>query len=338
MEISNKYELSCPILSVTIATFNVESYISECLESILNQTFKDFELICVDDGSVDNTVQIIRKYAKKDKRIRLINNPKNQGLAVIRNQSLKEAKGKYVFFLDGDDLYDSTYFEKSVNLAENEQSDIIISDYLPFYNKNEIVKQQGTVSALHNIDVNNKVLLLQRPAFACVKLIKTKVAKDLGIVFPPGFTRQDIPVHWHLITSIDKISLLPEKLTFYRQQPEATTAKKDKKLFHLAYVMDIVKQYLSDNKIYDKYKNEFLRQQLNLLFGMYDSVKEEYKSEALSIIKERLTDDHYSFIKQNNAIRKQAKYFYLSLTGNPLFKIKYQVWLTVRAIYRKIKS
>lgn len=327
-----------PLVSITMSTYNVEKFIDESLDSIVNQSLKDVEIICIDDGSTDRTLDIINEYASRDSRIKVISKKKNEGLAVARNEALALASGKYIAFLDGDDLYHKDLFQKAYACAETNNSDVVLWDYVTFWNTDEIASKKEIKSDLLAISITDKISLLRRPAFTWVKLLKTEVAKSLNIHFPVGLTRQDIPVHWHLITQLDKISFLPERLSYYRQQPEATTAKKDKKLFHLADVMDIVKQYLSENKIYDKYKNEFLRQQLNLLFGMYDSVKEEYKKEALSIIKERLTDDHYSFIKQNNAIRKQAKYFYLSLTGNPLFKIKYQVWLTLRVIYRKIKS
>jgi len=327
-----------PIISITIATYNVEKFIDESLDSIVNQSLKDVEIICIDDGSTDRTLDIINEYASRDSRIKVISKKKNEGLAVARNEALAIASGKYIAFLDGDDLYDKDLFQKAYACAETNHSDIVLWDYVTFWNTDEIDSKKEIKSDLLAISITDKIYLLRRPAFTWVKLLKTEVAKSLNIHFPVGLTRQDIPVHWHLITQLDKISFLPERLSYYRQQPEATTAKKDKKLFHLAYVMDIVKNYLEEHKIYEAYKNEFLRQQLNLLFGMYDSVKEEYKKEALSILKERITDDHYSFIKQNNTIRRQAKYFYLSLTGNPLFKIKYQVWLTFRSIYRKIKS
>ena len=151
-------------------------------------------------------------------------------------------------------------------------------------------------------------------------------------------TRQDIPVHWKLMTSIDAISILPEKLAFYRQQPNATTSQKDKRVLDLAYVMDISKKYLVENNLYSKYKNEYLRQRLNLLFGMYDSIKNQQKSKALALIKERLNKDELLFIKESTQIRVQAVWFYKSLDGDLLSKIKYSIWFTSRSIYRKIKS
>jgi len=325
-------------LSVTIATYNVQDFIRESLDSIINQSFQDFEIICIDDGSKDKTVEILNEYALKDNRIKIITKKKNQGLAVARNESLALANGKYIVFFDGDDIYDTSLFEKAINVLEKEKSDVVIWDYLSFYNSTEIKQKQNEFSLLNTITKENKIALLQRPAFTWVKMIKVSKAKELGIYFPPGYTRQDIPVHWHLITQVDNISLLPEKLSFYRQQPNATTAKKDEKLFHLAYVFDIVKNYLKGNNLYEKYKNEFLRQQLNLLFGMFDNVQDTLKPEAKGIITKRLSDEHYKYIDAGNSIRRQAKYFYLSLKGDFLAKIKFTIWLNARFLFRKIKS
>ncbi len=325
-------------LSVTIATYNVEDFIKESIESVLNQTFTDFEVICIDDGSKDNTVAILNEYASLDKRIKVIAKNENQGLAVARNESLALAKGKYVVFFDGDDIYDKTLFEKAISILEKENNDMVIWDYVSFFETNEIDSLKKQKSPLETLEVTNKIALLQRPSFTWVKMIKTETAKKLGIYFPPGYTRQDIPVHWHLITKLETISLLPEKLSFYRQQPNATTAKKNEKLFHLAYVLDIVKEYLKENQEYETYKAEFLRQQLNLLFGMYDNIKEDLKPQAKQLIADRLFAEHYEYIHSGKPLRKQAKYFYLSLKGNLWAKIKLSIWYTSRFIFRKIKS
>ena len=144
-------------------------------------------------------------------------------------------------------------------------------------------------------------------------------------------------MHWNLVTQIDKVSILPERLSFYRQQPNATTAKKDKKLFHLVYVLDIVKVFLVDKNLLEEYKNEFYTQQLNFFFGMYDTIKKEYKEEALYLIKNRLEKKHYEFLKRTNFVRPQTKYFLKSLEGNLWNKIKLDVWKLARTIYRKVK-
>ena len=105
-------------ISVIIPIYNGEEYLEQCIQSVFNQTLKEIELICVDDGSVDNSVQIIQKYAEKDKRISLFQQ-KNQGPGPARNFALKHAKGKFVAFLDADDYYlDADALEKMVRTCE----------------------------------------------------------------------------------------------------------------------------------------------------------------------------------------------------------------------------
>ena len=96
-----------PDVSVIMPTYNVEKYIDQCLSSLLEQSYKNFEVICVDDGSSDKTVSIIEEYIQKDQRIRLIKMPHCGKAGVMRNHGIQEAKGKYCLFLDGDDFFES---------------------------------------------------------------------------------------------------------------------------------------------------------------------------------------------------------------------------------------
>lgn len=326
------------LLSITMSCYNVEDFIAASLESILNQTFKDFELILMDDASSDATPEILKEYAEKDDRIHLILKQENQGLAVARNESVALAKGKYITFLDGDDIYDTTLFEKAVNLAEKEQSDMVLWDYVTFYEENEINSLKSVPSDLLNFNVSDKKALLKGPAFTWVKLLRTEKAKELKIEFPKGYTRQDIPVHWHLVTALDKVSVLPERLAYYRQQPNATTAKKDSKLFHLVYVMDIVEKNLKKQSLFEEYKDVYYTQQLNFFQGMYDNIKDQYKEEALGLIKERLNEEHIQFLNITNLVRPQAKNFLLGLTGDKLASFKYNTWKLTRKVYRSIQN
>lgn len=326
-----------PLVSITLSTYNIEQYIAGSLDCLINQTYKNTEIICIDDGSTDNTLKILKEYATKDKRIKVVAKPKNEGLAVARNLSLKLAKGKYIIFLDGDDLFDLTMVEKAVKKAEAEKADMVIWDYVVFYNEKEIESLKKQESVLLNIHPNDKKSLLKLPAFTWVKLLNLKKLRDLNIHFPDGLTRQDIPVHWQLITSIESIALLPKKLSYYRQQKDATTAKTDSRLFDLAYVMDITKKYLDKNNLYPSYKEVFLEQQLNLLAGMYDKVSKEYKNQVTKIIKLRLLEDQKKYINSNKTLRWQARLFYKSLSGNKVAEFKLSLWYLIRFFYRKTK-
>ena len=112
-------------ISIVIPVYNIEKYLKECLDSIVNQTFKDFEAICVNDGSKDNSLKILEEYTKKDSRFRVISQ-ENGGSGSARNNGLRHAQGKYVQFLDGDDYFEPNMLETLYNLAEKYQADIAV--------------------------------------------------------------------------------------------------------------------------------------------------------------------------------------------------------------------
>lgn len=327
-----------PLVSVTLSAYNIEEFIAESLDCIVNQTLQDIEIICIDDGSIDNTLSILNEYAKRDNRITVIAKPKNEGLAVARNESLALAKGKYVSFIDGDDLIALNLFKTAYELAEKEKSDMVMWDYAIFYNDEDLDLNKNQPSILDKISAEDKVSLLKRPAFTGIKLIRTDVAKNLNINFPKGLTRQDIPIHWLLITQLDKISILPKRFYYYRQQFNATTHRTDRRLFDIATIMDIIENYLKDNNIFERYKYSFLESQLNMIFGMYDKVDNSLKTEALRLVLNRLHNEQWQYIHGKKPLRWQARIFYLSLEGSFFAKIQYQLWIFTRKLYRAIKG
>ena len=114
-----------PKISVIIPVYNTENYLKECLNSVINQTFKDIEIICVNDGSTDNSLSILEEYARTDSRIKIINQ-KNQGVSSSRNNGIKSARGEYIMFLDSDDLYKPDLCEKVVEKIDSQSPDIVM--------------------------------------------------------------------------------------------------------------------------------------------------------------------------------------------------------------------
>ena len=119
--------MSC-LISIIIPVYNVETYISNCIESILNQTFKDFELLLIDDGSIDESGRLCDNYKKKDSRINVIHT-KNQGVSKSRNLGIKKAKGKYIMFCDSDDYVDKYWCEKLYNTIKNNPNSFILCSF-----------------------------------------------------------------------------------------------------------------------------------------------------------------------------------------------------------------
>ena len=111
-------------ISVIIPCYNQEKYIADCLESVLAQTFEDYEAIVVDDGSTDNSIKIVEEYQKKSNKIRLIRQ-ENQGVVTARNNAIKQAKGKYIYPLDADDIAHRDVLRKSFEEIESGKGDII---------------------------------------------------------------------------------------------------------------------------------------------------------------------------------------------------------------------
>ena len=132
------------LISVIIPVYNVENYLRECIESVLNQTFRDFEVILVDDGSTDSSGDICDEYVEKDERVTVIHQ-KNGGLSVARNTGLSEANGKYVYFLDSDDYISENALATLLNIAENDSSDIVFFDAVSFTDTDDFTVHQNYI-------------------------------------------------------------------------------------------------------------------------------------------------------------------------------------------------
>lgn len=130
------------MVSVVIPVYNVEKYLAECVDSVLRQTYTDYEIILVDDGATDSSGQMCDEYAQKDARIRVIHQP-NGGLSAARNTGLKAARGEYVYFLDSDDYIETCALEHLVAVADQEQADVMFFDGYVFFDECE---EDDTVS------------------------------------------------------------------------------------------------------------------------------------------------------------------------------------------------
>lgn len=128
-------------ISIIIPIYNGEKFISKCIDSILKQTYKHFEIICINDGSKDASLKILKEYEKKDKRIRVFDQS-NSGIAKTRNRGIEKATGEYIMFIDNDDYIDETYVETYVNNIENGKYDMVIGGYKRINNQNKVLINQ----------------------------------------------------------------------------------------------------------------------------------------------------------------------------------------------------
>ena len=134
-------------VSVIIPVYNGESYLEQCLDSIIGQTLKEIEIICVNDGSKDRTQQILEKYAEKDSRIQIINQ-ENGGAGAARNAGLRIARGEYLSILDGDDFFEPDMLEKAYKKAKESRAELLVFGSDQYYETTDEYKSVACTSAI----------------------------------------------------------------------------------------------------------------------------------------------------------------------------------------------
>ena len=141
-------------VSVIVPVYNVEDYLIECLTSIINQTLKEIEIICIDDCGTDNSINILKEYAKKDDRIKIISHKENKGLGPARNTGIKESKGEYISFIDSDDYISRDYLENLYNTIIKYDTDIVSTI--------NIKRVVGEAISLYSININKYLSIFQK--------------------------------------------------------------------------------------------------------------------------------------------------------------------------------
>ena len=247
-----------PKVSIVVAVYNVEKYVSKCIESILKQTFTDFELLLVNDGSKDSSLSILKEYALKDSRIEIIDK-RNGGLSDARNTGMRKAQGKYIYFVDGDDFIEETLLEKCVNKLEETDSDMVMFDIYQYYletGKKEIIANPFDENKIYSI-FDTPELLTNIKNCAWNKMYKLSLFKDNDIEYPWGYYYEDLGTTYRLLARCKKVAFIHEPLYDYLQdRPGNITSQFNFSVYH---VLDMVKLTLDDYKklgLYEKFYEE----------------------------------------------------------------------------------
>ena len=276
------------IISVIVPAYNSEDYIKDCIESIANQTYKFFEMIIVNDGSTDNTKKIIEQYQKKYKWLKLIN-IKNHGQGYARNLGLKEAMGKYVLFLDADDILSFWTLEKSYNKIISDNSDICSFKWSKFRNETK-----SNVKNRQNLFLPDKSLLVGEECLDMLYLIPYYTVNNLydrefllnnDIKYGEGYIYEDVPFWLKAVTKAKKISILDEKLYIIRINTKSTTNvnyQTDQHYKSYLLALDECIKYLKNNKNRHDY-NGFYRYSLDKFLYYYNKrVPKTYRNDFIS--------------------------------------------------------
>ena len=207
-----------PEISIITPCYNSSKYILETIDSVLNQTFQDWEWIITDDQSTDNSVELIQKQS--DSRIKLIISEENGGAGHARNLSLKEAKGRYITFLDADDFWQPNFLEEMVTFMKKENAELAYSNYARC-NEN-LEPQIADFTADKNVTFDN-LLKTCRLSLLSSMYDSKRVGKEY---FPKGSKREDHVMWLNLLKKIPIGKPLPKTMAKYRMHPASVSRKK----------------------------------------------------------------------------------------------------------------
>lgn len=238
-----------PKVSIIVPVYNVEKYIEKCLKSLVTQTLEDIEIIIVNDGSKDKSIEIINKYLKKYPQKIVYFEKENGGLSDARNFGIPHAKGEYIAFLDSDDYVEKDIYEKMYEVAKNESSDMVECNFYWEYPK----KIKEDVGVIYN---NQYEMMENVRVVAWNKLIKREVLEISKVQFPKGYRYEDIEFTYKLIPYLHKVSFIERYMVHYIQRSNSISNLQNDKTKDIFDVLDHVIQFYKEKNIYEKYKEE----------------------------------------------------------------------------------
>lgn len=248
------------LISVIVPVYNVEKYLRRCMDSIVQQTYKNIEIIIVDDGSIDSSGKISDEYAKKDKRIKVIHK-QNGGLSDARNVALDIIKGKYIAFIDSDDSISNDYIEYLYNLLKKNNADMGICDSQVCYNDLIQVNNEPENIIVYSKDEVIKEMLYANHYFisAWGKIYKKELLNNVR--YPKGQIYEDINTTYLIYLSSNKIACSNQRKYYYYLHPNSiTTSKFDSKHFELIKATDVMTTDLE--KKYPELKMAIMRRRV----------------------------------------------------------------------------
>ena len=261
--------MNAPKVSVIVPVYNVEKYIGKCLDSILAQTMKEIEIICVDDCSKDNSIVQVEKYARKDARVKILHHKTNQGLSAARNTGIKKAAGEYILFVDSDDYIDEHMVEEMYDKAERTDSDVVISNINLFFNDTEET-QVFRNSLFYGFLSGRTFKAKEYPDIivsiaAWDKLYKSELLKKNGIWFPEGLIYEDHIFTVQVLALAKRISVINKPFYYYRKNTGISITDKerqnDKYKFDYLEMCRRAKMFLKEHDMYEDFQKSYLKYQ-----------------------------------------------------------------------------
>lgn len=324
------------LITVVVPVYNVEKYIRKCVNSILEQVYKEFEVILVDDGSTDTSGIICEDYAKQDARIKVLHK-ENGGLSSARNYGTIHATGKYICFIDSDDFVEPTYLQYLYDLISRNDSDMAVCSSYWWCSENSYDYYKKDVELCLNPEETFKFLFSLEKwfgLFAWNKLYKLELFENIS--FPEGKYYEDSGTTYRLVDKCKNVAIGSKPQYYYRQQRigqitgDFSFVKTNDKLQFLEEMQEFfLKHYPNVMEIYDSYH-------INCLLTFYEKALQsrETKKDEVSFMKEKITRmKRERIVFRRLATKVKIKLIFFQMGG--LF---YRLYIWMNTQVRRIKN
>lgn len=276
------------MISIIIPVYNVEEYLHVCLNSVLKQTYQDFEIICIDDASTDSSLEILEYFIQKDSRIKILKNDYNKGPGYSRNRGLDIAQGKYISFLDADDWLSPNAFEILIEKTEENNLDFLMFKNIVFYEENREFGMEEYYDMkfmdkfeneiFNHFDLDKTKLFVISNAPWNKFYLKSFLDKN-NIRFPnENLIHEDNPFFYKVITSAKRISLTNKYLHNRRRRMGSIMTLNNERLFDNIDIMyQILDVFFENEELYEYYKKEILTYITSVLNAKYYRIENKFK-------------------------------------------------------------
>ncbi|MCL2687123.1 MAG: glycosyltransferase [Methanobrevibacter sp.] len=283
-------------VSVIIPVHNSEKYLEECLNSVINQTLKDIEIICINDNSNDNSLAILEKYAEEDDRITIINNEENIGGGLSRNKGLKVAKGEYIYFIDSDDWVEKNTLEYTYNEAKKKNLDLVFFLAMNYDNETKEFYEIGyyNYSRLDESFFNRvfhpsevKKIIFHMPVSPPLKLYKKELLDNINAKFPKERVMHDNPFFYNVFLNAQRVEVINKYFYYRRRHGDSLMNMRGVCFSHIIPISNLIVDVFKKNKVFFEYKKPVLNRKVYIIRIDYNRMDEKYQKQFYKeIVKE----------------------------------------------------
>ncbi|MDE5603883.1 MAG: glycosyltransferase [Helicobacter sp.] len=256
-----------PKVTIIIPVYNVEQYLKQCLDSIINQTLKEIQILCINDGSTDGSLNILKEYANKDKRIQILNK-ENGGQGSARNLGIKFINAECVYFVDSDDWLEIDALEKLYNLLQKTNADIVLSGAIMYIQESEKYNSKHFATCYHRQDgeicdftaIKSKIFTRIAPFFKFYRFSFLQTLLENEKLYPEDILFEDVLPHIKSLLLAKKITFLNQNKYFYRVRQNSTMTSQysyNEGIFDSLIVVSQAQEFLSTHNFLKELKNEF---------------------------------------------------------------------------------